>query len=139
MHAACPAICKSPKLLYILGAVALIFGVATVFSGGQVLFGPEEKRIAAGAYVPFVLWFNFLAGFAYIAAAIGLFRRARWGAHLAMLIAGTTALTFAAFGVHILMDGAFETRTVGAMALRTGVWFIIACVSRQGLLREERR
>lgn len=137
MHTACPAFCKSPKFLHILGAVALIFGAATLFSGGQVLFGPEEKRIAAGAYVPFVLWFNFLAGFAYIAAAIGLFLRAKWGAVLAMLIAGATALTFAALGVHILMDGAFETRTVGAMALRTGVWFIIACVSSQSLLREK--
>lgn len=137
MIAACPALCKSPNFLHIIGVIALIFGAATIFSGGQILFGPEEKRLAAGAYVPFVLWFNFLAGFAYIVAAIGLFLRTKWGAYLAMFVAGATALTFAAFGVHILMDGAFETRTVGAMTLRTGVWFIIACVARQSLLRKE--
>ena len=137
MNTACPPVCKSPKLLRILGIVALIFGAATIFSGGQVLFGPEEKRLAAGAYVPFVLWFNFLAGFVYIVAAIGLFLRAKWGAYLAIVVAATTALTFAAFGVHILIGEAFEARTVGAMTLRTGVWFIIACVARQGLLRKE--
>ena len=136
MTITCPTICKSPKLLHVLAAVALIFGAASVFSGGQVIFGPEEKRLAAGAYVPFVVWFNFTAGFAYIVAAVGLFRRAKWGARLAIMIAAATALVFAALGIHILMDGAFESRTVAAMVLRTGVWVGIACVARQGLLRE---
>ena len=134
MIAACPAFCKSPKLLNVLVVVALIFGIATVISGGQVLFGPEEKRIAAGNYVPFVLWFNFFAGFVYVVAAVGLFKGAKWGSYLAIAIAASTALIFLAFGVHILMDGVFELRTVGAMVLRTGVWVFIACVARQKLL-----
>ena len=136
MTITCSTICKSPKFLHVLAAVGLIFGIATVISGGQVIFGPEEKRLAAGAYVPFVVWFNFIAGFAYMMAAIGLFRRARWGAYFAIAIAAATALVFAAFGAHILMDGAFESRTVGAMVLRTGVWIGIACVARQSLLRK---
>ncbi|MCK5445649.1 MAG: hypothetical protein KAI73_08500 [Rhodospirillaceae bacterium] len=136
MITTCQTICKSPKLLQVLAAVALIFGAVSVFSGGQVIFGPEEKRIAAGAYVPFVVWFNFLAGFAYMAAAVGLYRRAKWGAYLAMLIVAATAVTFAAFGIHIFMDGAFEARTAGAMVIRTGVWLVIACVARQSLLQK---
>lgn len=137
MITTCPTICKSPKLLKVLAVVALIFGATSVVSGGQVVFGPEANRIAAGDYVPFVVWFNFFIGFAYMASAIGLFRRAEWGAHLAITIAAATALVFAAFGIHILMDGAFEARTVGAMVLRTGVWIGIACVARQSLLRKE--
>jgi len=137
VNATCLKLCKSPRLLQVLSIVALIFGAATIMSGGQVIFGPEEKRIAAGAYVPFVVWFNFLAGFAYVTAAVGLFRRAKWGAYLAMAIAAATAVTFAAFGVHILLGEPFEARTVGAMTLRTGVWFIIACVARHSLLRQE--
>ncbi|MCK5547303.1 MAG: hypothetical protein KAI27_08010 [Rhodospirillaceae bacterium] len=131
MIATCSAYCKNPKLLQILSVIALVFGVATIFSGGQVIFGPEEKRVAAGAYVPFVVWFNFISGFAYVTAAIGLFRRAKWGAYLAIAIAASTAVTFAAFGAHVFMDGAFEARTVGAMILRTGVWIVIACVAQQ--------
>lgn len=136
MNITCPLYCKSPRLMHVLIVIALIFGVATVFSGGQVIFGPEEKRIAVGDYVLFVVWFNFVAGFAYIAAAVGLYRRATWGAYLAIMIAGATALVFVALGVHIYSGGAYEARTVAAMVLRTGLWLLIACVARQSLLRK---
>ncbi|MGE5128325.1 MAG: hypothetical protein ACM3IK_01740 [Sphingomonadaceae bacterium] len=107
--------------------IALGFGALTVFSGGRVLFGPDEARVAAGHYVPFVLWFNFLAGFAYIAAGVGLWlwhRRAAW-----LAIAIATALVFAAFGVHVALGGAFEVRTVAAMTLRTAFWATIAALA----------
>jgi hypothetical protein len=90
--------------------------------------------------VPFVLWFNFLAGFAYLGAAAGLARARRWAALLSLAIAAATGLAFLAFGVHVLRGGAFEQRTVAAMSLRTGVWAAIAvvacrrlgCLARQG-------
>jgi hypothetical protein len=76
--------------------------------------------------VPFVLWFNFLAGFAYVGAAVGLARGRRWAALLSLAIAAATALAFLALGAHVLGGGAFEQRTVAAMTLRTGVWAAIA-------------
>lgn len=112
-----------------LALVAGAFGALTVKEGGSVLFGSEAARLAAGQYVPFVLWFNFLAGFAYIAAGIGLWLRRRWAARLALAIAAATALVFAAFAVHILAGGAYELRTVFAMTLRTLVWSAIAAVA----------
>ena len=48
-----------------VATLAGVFGVATVAKGTQVLFGSAVARVDAGHYVPFVLWFNFLAGFAY--------------------------------------------------------------------------
>ncbi|MBT3350256.1 MAG: hypothetical protein HOC91_14790 [Nitrospinaceae bacterium] len=137
MFTACLTYCRGLKLLQALAAVALIFGAASVFSGGQVLFGPEKMRLAAGNYVPAVVWFNFFAGFAYMVAAIGLFRHAEWGAHLALAIAVATVMTFAALAVYIFTGGAFEARTIGAMTLRTGLWGVIACVARQGILRKK--
>ena len=86
-------------------------------------------RASAGRVVPFVLWFNFAAGFAYLAAAIGLARARRWAAPLSLGIAAATALVFLAFGIHVLRGGAFEPRTVAAMTLRTGVWAAIAAVA----------
>ena len=106
-------------------AVAVLFGLLTIASGGNALFGGAAARQAAGAYVPFVLWFNFLAGFAYVAAGAGLWLRRRWGATLALAIAGATLLVFVAFGVHVLRGGGYEMRTVGAMTLRTLVWIAI--------------
>jgi hypothetical protein len=44
---------------------AIVFGAMTVLAGGIALFGPLESRAALGNTVPFVLWFNLLAGFAY--------------------------------------------------------------------------
>ena len=122
---------KRPVWATVAALVAMLFGVLTVFSGGRVLFGPEEARVAAGNYVPFVLWFNFLAGFAYVAAGAGLWLWRRWSAWLALGIAAATALVFAAFGVHIATGGAFEPRTIAAMTLRTLLWTGIALAAQR--------
>lgn len=119
----------SDRVLRAAAIVAVLFGLMTIASGGSALFGGAAARQAAGAYVPFVLWFNFLAGFAYVAAGAGLWQRRRWGAMLALAIAGATLLVFAAFGVHVLTCGAYETRTVGAMTLRTLLWTAIGWLS----------
>jgi len=113
----------------VVAIVAVSFGLLTLKSGGAVLFVDGPARAAAGNYVPFVLWFNFLAGFAYILAGVGLFLWRNWAIKLSMLIALATVLVFAAFGLHILFGGAYESRTVGAMSLRTAVWLVIAWIS----------
>jgi uncharacterized membrane protein (DUF2068 family) len=76
-----------------------------------------------------VLWFNFLAGFAYIVAGVGLWMRRRWAAWLAIVITVATALVFLAFGVHVALGGAWERRTVVAMTLRTLVWAGISAIA----------
>jgi hypothetical protein len=116
----------------IAAVVAVIFGVVTVASGGRALFGGVEARAAVGEAVGFVLWFNFLAGFAYVAAGAGLWRRRSWARVLAALIAASTLAVFAAFGLHVMRGGAFEMRTVGAMALRSVVWIAIAWIAWRG-------
>ncbi|MCG6534411.1 MAG: hypothetical protein L7F78_06900 [Syntrophales bacterium LBB04] len=102
-----------------------VFGVLTIKEGGSVLFGGAE----AGAYVPFVLWFNFLAGFVYIITAVGLWLHKSWAALLSVLLASTTAMVFAAFVIHVTSGGAYEMRTVWAMTLRTSVWTVIAILA----------
>ena len=113
----------------VIALIAIAFGLLTIREGGAVLFFDGAARAAAGSYVPFVLWFNFLAGFAYIAAGVGLWLRRRWAVWLAMAIAVTTALVFLAFGVHVALGGAWERRTAVAMTLRTLVWAGIAAIA----------
>lgn len=120
---------KNSLWLRSASVLAVLFGLVTVKEGAAVLFGTEAARTAAGAYVPWVLWFNFLAGFAYVAAGLGLWWRQGWAAGLALGIALVTALVFAAFGVHVLNGGAFEVRTMAAMALRTTVWLAIGALA----------
>lgn len=109
--------------------LAVFFGLLTLKEGGTVLFGSEGSRAAAGTYVPFVLWFNFLAGFVYVATGLALWWRQGWAAGLALGIALATAVLFAAFGIHVLNGGAYEIRTVAAMALRITVWLAIGALA----------
>ena len=90
----------------VVSLIAIGFGLMTIREGGAVLFVDGAARQAAGHYVPFVLWFNFLAGFAYIVAGVGLWMRRRWAAWLAIVITVATALVFLAFGVHVALGGA---------------------------------
>ncbi len=106
--------------------VALFFGGMTILSGGGVLFGPFNVREMAGDYLGFVVWFNFLAGFLYVMAGIGIWLNQRWAAGLSWFIAGATALVALVFAAQVMRGVAFEMRTVGALTLRVGLWAVIA-------------
>ncbi len=117
---------KVPITFWLTALIAVLFGVMTIKSGGMVLFTEGEAHRAAGNYVPFVLWFNFIAGFAYIITGIGLWQRRHWAGRLAALIAAATVTVFIALGIYIMNDGAYEVRTVVAMTIRSSVWITIA-------------
>jgi hypothetical protein len=120
---------RRPRWAWIAAAVAVVFGVLTVIAGGRVLFGGAAARAAAGDVVPFVLWFNFAAGFVYVAAGLGIALWRPWGRWLALLLAAATLVVFAAFTAHAAAGGAFEARTVAAMTLRSAVWIALAIAS----------
>lgn len=112
----------SSRLTKAAALIAVAFGILTVISGGRALFGGADM----GAVVPFVLWFNFLAGFTYVIAGYGLWRNANWAKFAAIGIFAATAFVFAAFIVQVLRGVPWEGRTMGAMMLRTLVWAWIA-------------
>ncbi len=114
----------------ILGGLAVVFGIMTLFSGGMVLFGPSDAREAAGAVVPLVLWFNFTSGFLYVVAGIGIYLAMPWGRLLAYAIAAALAVVMATFAWHILSGEAWEMRTLGALTLRLVFWLAVASLTR---------
>jgi hypothetical protein len=105
------------------------FGIATIVAAGGVLFGRTVGSGAASGVVPFVVWFNFCAGFVYIVAAFGLWLARRWSVTLALAIGFATAVVFIAYGLHVATGGSFQTRTVYALGLRTGIWVAIALLA----------
>lgn len=112
--------------IWIAAVVALTFGALTLVSGGRALSGPS----AIGDAVPFVLWFNFLSGFAYMAIGLGILLRRAWANWAAAALAIAILVVFAFLGWHISQGRAYEMRTIGAMVLRAGVWITIALYLR---------
>ena len=115
--------------ILVVSAVAVVFGLLTIKAGGSVLFGDSITQRSAGSYVPFVLWFNFFAGFIYLVAGVGLFLQKQWAAWMSIIIFVATITVFVLFGLHVINGGMYEARTVGAMSLRTTVWALIALVA----------
>ena len=118
-----------------IAIAAIVFGVMTALTGGRALFGSLESRADFGNAVPFVLWFNFLAGFIYIIAGAGLLLCRRWAVYLSLFVAVSTLLVFVAFGVHVIGGGAFERRTIGALMIRSFFWIAVTIVSMRAMKR----
>jgi len=104
-----------------------------VVSGSRALFGTQEMRAAVGHAVPFVLWFDFLAGFVYLLAGAALLARRNWAGSASLFVAASTLLVFGAFGVHVLDGGTYELRTIGAMTLRSLFWIVVTVVAFRAL------
>jgi len=118
-----------------MAIAAIVFGVVTVLTGSRALFGSLESRADFGNAVPFVLRFNFLAGFVYIVAGAGLLLCRRWAVYTSLFIAVSTILVFVAFGVHVIGGGAFERRTIGALTIRSLFWVAVTILSIRAMKR----
>ncbi|RLJ51851.1 hypothetical protein BCF46_2076 [Litoreibacter meonggei] len=123
---------QSPRWVRPVAVVAAVFGLLTIYSGGTALFGSAASKAAVGDAVPLVLWFNFLAGFAYVIGAVTLFQFAPVALRIAWLIGLSTLLVFAIFIVLAITGTPFEWRTIGAMVLRSGFWLAIAVALSKG-------
>jgi hypothetical protein len=122
--------------IWIITSIAVVFGLLTIKSGGSVLFVDGTFREEAGNYVPFVVWFNFLAGFAYLVAGGGLWMQKHWAVWISMFIVVATLVVFAILGMHILNGEVYEARTIAAMSLRTVVWALIAMFAYRKIIRQ---
>ncbi len=124
-----------PIVLWIVTGTAVVFGFLTIMSGGSVLFVDGTFRGGTGNYVPFVVWFNFLAGFVYLTAGFGLWLQKHWAAWISIFIAGATLVVFAILGIHIFLGRAYEARTIAAMSFRIMVWTLIAITAYRKIIR----
>ncbi|MBL0213405.1 MAG: hypothetical protein IPQ07_05955 [Myxococcales bacterium] len=116
---------------WLAAGLAIAFGVATVAEGGRVVFGGHHD----GPVVTFVVVFNFLAGFVYVAVGAAILGRRRWAPAAAWAVTAATALVFGAFAVHAGSGGAFAPRTFAAMSLRMVFWLVLAVVLSRQLTR----
>ncbi len=112
-----------------IGIFAILFGLGSLMSGGGAIFGGEATKSLAGNVVPFVVWFNFLGGVAYIVAGAGIYAARGWATPLSAAIAAASLVVLGLFGLKVLSGAAYEMRTVWAMSFRCVVWLGIAFVA----------
>ncbi len=129
---------RSPSV-WLMTIIAVLFGLITIKSGGTVLFVDGEFRQQVGNYVPFVVWFNFIAGFAYVIAGVGIWKRKRWAVLLAALIALVTLVVFSIFTVYIFDGGLYEQRTLIAMSGRSLLWIFIGYFAYKAVQTEQKQ
>ncbi|MCK5604624.1 hypothetical protein KAR91_22235, partial [Candidatus Pacearchaeota archaeon] len=73
----------------------------------------------------------------YIMAGSGIWLRQVWAVWLSLIIAVATIIVFAVLGLYILNGGIYETRTIGAMSLRSIVWILIYIFSYREVGRRQ--
>ncbi len=117
---------KPTVMLRIIAILAVVFGIMTLVSGGNVIFGPEIAREQAGDYVPIIVTLIFASGFLYIVAGAGIWMGRDWAYKASLLITLATVFIALIFVGHIISGGDFEMRTVGALTLRTAIWLGIS-------------
>lgn len=105
------------------------FGGLTIFMSGSVIFDLFGIRAKEGNFVPFIVWTNFFAGWAYWVAAYGFVKEKKWT--FGILISFLVILIGAFIGLkmHIEAGGIYEERTVKAMMFRMGVTATMAIVA----------
>ncbi len=126
---------KRPASIWMFSIIALIFGGLTIRSSGLVLFTTGEFHQQQGDFVPFVVWTNFICGFAYVITATGLFLMKPWATYLACLITLVTVTAYIFFGMHVINGGLYEMQTIVAMAIRTLFWTGISWLAYYHIMR----
>lgn len=102
---------------------AVLFGVATIFSGAQNLFNENVIR-TQGNIIPVVLWFNFIAGFVYLIIAFGTIFGKRIILRITSALSALNIVVLFYLLIHISNNQAYEIKTLIAMSFRTVFWFI---------------
>lgn len=119
-----------PGIIKTAAIFSLIFGLATIFAGGSVIFDLFGMREKEGNYVLFVVWANFICGFLYIISSIGFFKRRKWTFGMLSLAFLILIATFLSLAIWILEGNIYETKTIMAMTFRTLITLALWLVAR---------
>lgn len=122
-----------------IAAIALaLFAAVTIFMSGSVIFDLFGIRAQEGHYVQFVVNANFVCGFLYLIAAIGLFRHRKWSNPLLVTTLGILLVAFLGLMWHIEAGGLYEMKTVKALGGRFLITLVFAGISWFYLTRNKK-
>ncbi|MDX1348913.1 MAG: hypothetical protein R3279_01635 [Putridiphycobacter sp.] len=123
----------SKKVLVI---VLVLFGALTLFLSGSVLLDLFGMRVKEGNYVSIVVWANFMASILYLVAAYGIFKNKSWMVKPLVLALVVMVIGVIGFFIHVINNGLYETRTVGALAFRVAITAVFLVATFQAKPKE---
>lgn len=106
----------------ILIAIAVLFGLLTLFAGTFVLLGTNPGYIV---FKPLLIY-NTAMGFVYIAAGIITYRHIKQGMYLSSAIFTLNLIVLIALFFLYSKGNAIAIDSLRAMSLRTVVWLIVS-------------
>jgi len=110
------------RIVQILAAaVAVLFGLATLFAGGRVLLGSDPGY---EVFRPLLLY-TAAMGVAYLAAGVTVWRSVKAGRYAAGAIFLLNLLVLVGIVVVFRSGGAVAVDSLRAMTLRTVVWLVL--------------
>ncbi len=112
-----------------VGSVLALFGLITLFMSSSVIFDLYGIRAREGNFVPFVVWSNFACSLFYLPAAYGFLKNKKWTALLLFFPLVILIVAFIGLKLHIKAGLPYETRTIGAMVLRTTLTLIFILIA----------
>ena len=111
--------CPTSKVQRASALLAVLFGLATAFTGGRVLLGAFDPGYVV--VLPLVV-FNTIMGVVYIAAAGRIKSDAARGRVAATAVAGANLFVLIVLVGYALAGGVVAMESFVAMSVRTGVW-----------------
>lgn len=114
---------------YIPAFILAAFGGLTVFMSGSVILDLFDIRAKEGNYVPFIVWTNQLAGWAYLVAVYGFITKQKWTFRILLSVLIVLVIAFIGLKMHINAGGIFEEKTVKAMMFRMTITAVMAGIA----------
>lgn len=105
----------------ILVTVAVLFGLLTIFAGTRVLLGSDPGYIV---YRPLLIY-NTVMGVVYVVAGMIAWRSIQQGMYVAATIFVLNLIVLIAIFFLYTDGNLIAVDSLGAMSLRTGVWFAL--------------
>ncbi len=109
------------KMLKIIPIIAILFGIATLVSGGSVLLGSDPGY---KVYAPLVM-FNSGMGLVYLLCGFLIWKNPQTGQKLAGVIFLANAFVLVAISLLFITSDNIAYQSLAAMTFRSLVWLAI--------------
>ena len=114
---------KSNLFAYPTAIFLTAFALLSLFLSSSIIFDLFGIRAKEGNYVLIVVMANFISSILYLSAAYGFIKLKTWTYKPLSVSVIILTIGFVGLYAHIIADGLYESKTIGAMLFRITLTF----------------